>query len=127
MSSRTQGRVTDRQGRGWEGLRVSIRVPTALFGNEIGHAETGASGDYDFTYIPDMTEAGGHRDLELRVQDRVGRVLVEESLTDISDAVLINADIVIDQADGSGYLVTLGEDHTGTGEPGQCRDTAVRQ
>ena len=80
MSTRIIGRLANERSEGLIGYRVSLRLPGSLFdydGTEIGHLVTraGENGRFEFTYRRDPTPPPFHRELELRVQDGVGRVL----------------------------------------------------
>lgn len=120
MSTRIIGRLADEQREGLIGFRVSLRLPGSLFdydGTEIGHVVTkaGEDGRFEFTYRRDVAPAPFHRELELIVQDGVGRVLRfatesgREILEDVDDEILTRAaDFVIRDADARGLLVTLG-------------------
>ena len=128
MSTRIVGRLviakTDAQdNRGpLAGVRVSLRHTGSLFdfdGSEIGHAQSQADGRFTFTYRRDNTPEPLHRELELVVQDHVGRVLPfatptgREVMQDVSGELLTRAeDFVIREADATGLLATLG-----TGKP----------
>jgi phosphatidylserine/phosphatidylglycerophosphate/cardiolipin synthase-like enzyme len=127
MSTRIVGRLaiakTDAQdNRGpLPGVRVSLRQTGSLFdfdGSEIGHAQSQADGGFTFTYRRDNTPEPFHRELELVVQDHVGRVLPfatptgREVMQDVSGELLTRTeDFVIREADATGLLATLG---TGT-------------
>ncbi len=120
MSTRIIGRLANERSEGLIGYRVSLRLPGSLFdydGTEIGHLVTraGENGHFEFTYRRDPTPPPFHRELELRVQDGVGRVLRfanelgRELLEDVDAEVWERSeDFVIREVDATGLLVTLG-------------------
>jgi phosphatidylserine/phosphatidylglycerophosphate/cardiolipin synthase-like enzyme len=111
VSVRTEGRIVDENNAAVAGLRVAVRWPAMLFGNELGSATTttASGGRFAISYGPDPLEpGGGHRELELVVQDEVGRVLLRAAYDDTSAATITRPDDVIPSTERHGLLVTLG-------------------
>ena len=117
VSVRTEGRIVDENNAAVAGLRVAVRWPAMLFGNELGSATTAASGAFSVGYGPDPLEPAAHRELELVVQDEVGRVLLSDGFDDVSAPTHTRPDDVIRSTETGGLLATLG-----TGQPTRLTD-----
>lgn len=113
MSTRILGRVEDENGIGLDGLRVSLRVAGAFLaydGFELGAAATRNGGEFEFTYDEDLRSVSDPRELQVLIEDRVGRELVRSgTFKDVNvDPLVLDDDFVVPTAEVSGFKVTLG-------------------
>lgn len=113
MSTRILGRVEDENGVGVDGLRVSLRATGGFLnfdGIELGAGATANGGDFDFTYAEDLGPGPPPRELELLIEDPVGRELQRTApFNDVAtDPLTFNNDFVVPTAEVTGFKVTLG-------------------
>lgn len=109
MSTSATGRLADEDEHPWTGLTVEVHDVNMLFDSPLGSAESDDHGDFRVEYFGNNAAQFGQRTLEIRVYDRVRRVLHSEQVADTDDPELVVQPINISRADAEGLLVTLGK------------------
>ena len=104
------GRVVDELGVGIAGVRVVVLDKDGLFGDTaLGSVETSATGDFAVSYPPGAYGLEANPDIVVRVQDLVGRSLLQTPVReDTTDPVLALGPLVVPRNVAKGLATALG-------------------
>lgn len=108
MSTSANGRLADEDDDPWADFTVEVHDAQSLFDSKLGSATSDADGEFRLSYPGHGSDLFGPRRLEVRVYDKVRRVLHRAEMADTDDAQLALDPIQIRRADAEGLLVTLG-------------------
>lgn len=112
-----RGRLLDEAGQPWQGLTVVVRHESALYPSALGSDTSSVNGRFEITIGEDPLPGEFPRHLQLRVVDRVQRIMLRAERRDVTADVLDFGDLELARAEVEGFLATLG-----TGTPQRVTD-----